>query len=72
VLFLAHREELLLQAKEKLDVITGCTSGLIKAGYPVKLEHQIQIASVQSLVRRQHWFDASLVVIYEAHHRHGL
>ncbi len=35
VLFLAHREELLLQAKEKLDVITGCTSGLIKAGYPV-------------------------------------
>lgn len=68
VLFLAHREELLLQAKEKLEAITGCTSGLIKAGYRSKPEHQIQIASVQSLVRRQHWFDASLVVVDEAHH----
>ena len=54
VLFLAHREELLLQAKEKLESITGCTAGLIKAGYRAAPKHQIQIASVQSLIRRQH------------------
>lgn len=68
VLFLAHREELLLQAKEKLEAITGCPSGLIKAGYRAKPEHPIQIASVQSLFRRQHWFEAGLVVVDEAHH----
>lgn len=68
VLFLAHREELLLQAKEKLEAITGCTAGLIKAGYQAAPKHQIQIASVQSLVRRQHWFEAGLVVCDEAHH----
>ncbi len=68
VLFLAHREELLLQAKEKLEAVTGCPTGLIKAGYPTEPEHLIQIASVQSLVRRQHWFEAGLVVVDEAHH----
>lgn len=68
VLFLAHREELLLQAKEKLEAVTDCTAGLIKAGYRAAPKHQIQIASVQSLIRRQHWFDAELVVVDEAHH----
>lgn len=68
VLFLAHREELLLQAKEKLEIITGCTTGLIKAGYRAEPKHQIQIASVQSLVRRQQEFEAALVIVDEAHH----
>lgn len=68
VLFLAHREELLLQAKEKLESITGCTAGLIKAGYRAAPQHQIQIASIQSLIRRNHWFEAGLVVVDEAHH----
>lgn len=68
VLFLAHREELLLQAKEKLEPITGCTAGLIKAGYRAAPLHQIQIASVQSLVRRKLEFEAGLVVVDEAHH----
>lgn len=68
VLFLAHREELLLQAKEKLEAVTGLLAGLIKAGYPTEPEHSIQIASVQSLIRRNHWFEAGLVVVDEAHH----
>ena len=68
VLFLAHREELLLQARSKLESITGCTAGLIKAGYRAAPQHQIQIASVQSLIRRQHYFEAGLVVVDEAHH----
>lgn len=68
VLFLAHREELLLQAKEKLEAVTGCDAGLIKAGYSMQPERPIQIASVQSLVRRQNWPDAGLILVDEAHH----
>lgn len=68
VLFLAHREELLLQAKEKLEAVTSQPAGLIKAGYPTERQHRIQIASVQSLIRRQHWFEAGLVLVDEAHH----
>lgn len=68
VLFLAHREELLLQARSKLESITGCTAGLIKAGYRASPQHQIQIASVQSLIRRQQEFEAGLVVVDEGHH----
>lgn len=68
VLILAHREELLLQAKEKLEAVTGQPAGLIKAGYPVAPERLIQIASVQSLIRRQSFPHAVLVVVDEAHH----
>lgn len=68
VLVIAHREELLLQAKEKLEAVIGQPAGLIKAGYPLNPEHPIQIASVQTLTRRDNWPDAGLVVVDEAHH----
>jgi len=69
VLVLVHREELLLQAKEKLEAVTGLPSGIIKAGNPANPEHLIQVASIQTLVRRMDSLpNASLIIYDEAHH----
>lgn len=68
VLVLAHREELLLQAKEKLESVTNETAGLIKAAYPINPNFSVQIASVQTLNRRKNYPKARLVVVDEAHH----
>ncbi len=68
VLVLAHREELITQAHEKMEAITGAACGIIKAGYPLNQLCPIQVASVQTLIRRQQWPDVALVVVDEAHH----
>lgn len=68
-LVLAHRIELILQAVDKTEAITDEPVGIIKAGYPTQYDRPIQIASVQSLVKRLNscpQFD--LIVIDEAHH----
>lgn len=67
VLVLAHREELLLQAKEKLEHVTGQLVGLIKAGYKEERMAPIQVASVASLANRP-LPPAALVIVDEAHH----
>jgi superfamily II DNA or RNA helicase len=69
VLILAHREELIKQAADKITTITGIEPGIIKAGYKPDYSQPIQVASVRSLTRRLHHcphFD--LIVIDEAHH----
>ena len=38
IVILAHREELLTQAAEKVAHVTGEPVGIIKAGYPANLE----------------------------------
>jgi superfamily II DNA or RNA helicase len=48
-LILAHREELILQAMDKVQTITNQPVGIIKAGYEPDYSLSIQIASVQSL-----------------------
>lgn len=68
VLVLAHREELLLQAKEKLEATTSEEVGIIKAGHRANKNALVQVASVQSLIRRENWPDAELVIVDEAHH----
>jgi len=68
VLVLAHREELLLQAQEKLEAVTGLPTGIIKAGYPVHTLYELQVASIQSLVRRKYTPSAGLLIVDEAHH----
>ncbi|MDC0831889.1 DEAD/DEAH box helicase [Geitlerinema sp. CS-897] len=67
VLVLAHREELLLQAKDKLERVTDEPVGLIKAGYPEQRSHRVQVASIASLINRK-LPPAALVVVDEAHH----
>ena len=68
VVVLAHREELLLQAKEKLEAVTGLPAGIIKSGHPFYSLWDLQVASVQSLIRRKHTPDAGLLIVDEAHH----
>ena len=64
-LVLVHREELLDQASDKLTRC-GVAHGIIKAGRKPQPCWPVQIASVQSLLRRP-VPPASLVVIDEAH-----
>jgi superfamily II DNA or RNA helicase len=69
VLILAHREELITQAADKVQAITGIDPGIIKAGYKPEYSLPIQVASVQSLTRRlAHCHKFDLVVVDEAHH----
>jgi len=69
VLVLAHREELILQAANKLESITRSPVGIVKAGYKPDPLFPIQVASVQSMVNRlRHFDDFGLIVIDEAHH----
>jgi len=68
VLILVHRRELLHQASRKLTAI-GVDHGLIAAGVPTS-DQPVQVASVQTLVRRlaSMTWQPSLIIIDEAHH----
>jgi len=68
VLILVHRRELIDQASKKLKAI-GVKHGIIAAKYKPK-KNNIQIASVQTLVRRldKNDFFPNYIIIDEAHH----
>lgn len=68
VMVIAHRQELINQAHEKIEAICGIPAGLIKAGKPINLEYDVQVASVQTLVRRKGFPNIGLLIIDEAHH----
>ncbi len=68
ILVLAHRKELITQAQGKLEIVSGLPCGIIKAGYPVQEIFPVQVASVQSLIRRKRFPAAGLVIVDEAHH----
>lgn len=65
-LFLVHRRELVLQSVEAFRAM-GLEPGVIAAGFPPNPTAPVQIASVQSLARRD-CPPAELVVWDEAHH----
>lgn len=70
-LIIAHRDELLTQAIDKIQKSVGLTADLEKADAHASLESDIVVASIQTLARRwERWpqthFD--LVVVDEAHH----
>ncbi len=68
VLILVHRRELIDQASKKLKAI-GVNHGVIAAKYK-ESTNNIQIASVQTLVRRlvTNTFNPNYIIIDEAHH----
>ena len=68
VLILVHRKELIDQSSKKLKAI-GVDHGIIAAKYKSK-NSSIQIASVQTLVRRleKNNFIPNFIIIDEAHH----
>jgi superfamily II DNA or RNA helicase len=72
-LILAHREELLEQAKEKLRACTGIEASIEAADRRASLEAPVVIASIQSMTREERlarWPEThfKLVVADEAHH----
>jgi DNA repair protein RadD len=68
VLILVHRRELIHQTASKL-AWAGLEHGIIAAVYPAS-DHTVQVASVQTLMRRlsRITWTPSLVIIDEAHH----
>ncbi|MGL5720190.1 MAG: DEAD/DEAH box helicase, partial [Alphaproteobacteria bacterium] len=73
VLILAHREELIYQAANKIKEVCGIEAGIIKASEKMDLRSPIQVASVQTLARRLETsqfkaLKCDLVVVDEAHH----
>lgn len=68
VLILAHRKELIRQASLKL-LDFGVNAGVIAPGYTYNPMAMVQVASVQTLVRRLNinW-EPDLIVVDEAHH----
>lgn len=71
VLFLAHRDELISQCSNKLSNI-GLPHGIIKAGLPpLDALAPIQVASIQTLVRRNQIPPARLMIVDECHHIAG-
>jgi superfamily II DNA or RNA helicase len=69
-LILAHREELLMQAKAKISNIAGVMPGLEKGRMRSSVEESVVVASVQSLMRGRDVPGKrfGLCVIDEAHH----
>jgi superfamily II DNA or RNA helicase len=68
VLILAHRQELINQAHEKVEAISGLPAGKIQAGKAINWDYDIQVASVQTLTRRKAFPEAALVIVDECHH----
>jgi superfamily II DNA or RNA helicase len=66
VLFLVHRDPLVPQTQDEL-LNYGIVAGIIKAGYQENRELPVQIASIQSLARRDLPKDIGLVIIDECH-----
>ncbi len=70
-LILAHREELIQQAIEKLHAATGVFAGKEKAEFSATLRDPIVVASVQTMIRRLDKWPSDhfgQVVVDEAHH----
>ena len=67
VIIIAHQKELIDQAVAKLKQLIDLPIGVIKAGVKPNSEALIQVASIQSLIRRK-LPSASLLIIDEAHH----
>lgn len=73
VLLLAHREELLLQAQDKLYKSTGITSELEKANYHANKDSSVVIGSVQTLSKENRLMEYEkdhfdFILIDECHH----
>lgn len=67
-LWIAHREELITQAHERLALF-GIEAGIIKSGYPESPELPAQVASIQSLINRLDTITPpDVIVIDETHH----
>jgi len=66
ILIVVHRKELVEQAKDKL-FNNGVDAGIIMSGVLADYTKSVQIASIQTLMKRERP-DAEFIIIDEAHH----
>ncbi|GAB2528228.1 DEAD/DEAH box helicase [Rufibacter soli] len=66
VLFMAHRKELVDQAKNRLHSF-GIHPGVIMAGWKHRKDRAVNVASVQTLIKRE-LPHATVIVVDECHH----
>ena len=64
-LFIAHRKEIILQSSQKLDAF-GIDHGIIMANHSRKNDRPVQVASIQTLTRRDKP-PADLIIVDECH-----
>ena len=65
---IAHRQELIFQLSDTLTLF-GITHGIVRAGHPFQPKQRVQVASVQTLVKRMHLLPTTtLIVVDETHH----
>jgi len=68
VLFAVHRQELIDQSSRTFQKL-GVSHGIIAAKYPMALDEKIQIASIQTVIRRMDKInEPQLIILDEAHH----
>lgn len=67
VLFVVHRKELVMQLVGHLHR-QNLQAEVIMAGYQYRPSHPFQVASIQTLVRREMPQDIDLIIVDEAHH----
>lgn len=67
VLFLAHRKELVDQCCNKLNAL-GIPHGVIMAGVEPDPFAPVQVASIQTLARREMPWEPGVIIIDECHH----
>lgn len=68
VLVIAHREELIFQAKKTIEEASGYPAGVIKSGNKPSPLFPLQVASIQTLTKYEIMPPADLIIIDEAHH----
>lgn len=67
VLWLAHRTELVDQAARELFRTTGVRPGIIQASRKADAKSTIQVASIQTLIKRDDLPASDIVIVDEAH-----
>lgn len=67
VMILVHRQELLEQTSRTLNSF-GLLHGIVAAGRSPDRTQPVQVASVQTLVRRLNFYRPDLIIIDECHH----
>jgi superfamily II DNA or RNA helicase len=68
VLVIAHREELIFQAKKEIEEASGHSAGIIKSGHTPSPLFALQVASIQTLTKYKTMPPFDLIIIDEAHH----
>lgn len=67
-LFAVHRQELIQQSSDTFQAL-GVSHGIIAAGYPSSHAEYIQIASIQTVIRRiNKIYPPQIIIFDEAHH----